>query len=238
MVESCASVLKLKAWRLFIYLERIKYSETVLNKKPGAVSIEVKFNHYRETFTKVYPNNLQLFNPIKSRFSFGSRAQSAKLRKKTVESRFCKEWSHAETKSGLSQTTMASKVSKASLSPVPFRDNLGVEKVKVLTFYSKKQQSKFFEDVELEFNLSIDDQKFEGKSLTLQELKNKATCQRHGSEVFLFDKQLNYCNLEVTVGLVCDGDVEGEGLSLHEVQGVYYPSEPPGSSLPLPDEWM
>jgi len=33
----------------------------------------------------------------------------------------------------------------------------------------------------MEFFLTINDEKFAGKSLTLEELKNKDTCQRHSS---------------------------------------------------------
>ena len=41
----------------------------------------------------------------------------------------------------------------------------------------------------------MDDERYEGRSLTLQQFKSKDTCQRHGSEVFLFDKEMKFCNL-------------------------------------------
>jgi len=102
-----------------------------------------------------------------------------------------KEWT-ADAKGGMSQTTMASKVSGSHLIS---RENIGLRKTKVFSFYTKKQQGQLFENVELDINLTIDDHKFEGRTLTLQQLKNRDLCQRHSSEVFLFDKKMNYCNL-------------------------------------------
>lgn len=53
--------------------------------------------------------------------------------------------------------------------------------------------------------LTINQEKFTGRSNTLQKLKNRDDCQRHSSEIFLFDEKLRHCNLELTVGLICDG---------------------------------
>lgn len=78
-----------------------------------------------------------------------------------------------------------------------------------MVLYTKKHQpGNMFDDTELFFNLVIDDQKFEGRSFTLQQLKSKDTCQRHSSEVFLFNSNHEYCNLELTVGLICDGEAD------------------------------
>lgn len=74
--------------------------------------------------------------------------------------------------------------------------------------------------------------------MTLQQLKNKNICQRHSSEVFLFNEQLSYAHLELTVGLVCDGYADIEDLHLEEVDGLYYQKRPASICLPLPDEWM
>ncbi len=95
-----------------------------------------------------------------------------------------------------------------------------------------------FEETELNFSLSLDDEKFEGRSFTLQQLKNKDTCQRHSSEVFLFNDKMEYCNLELTVGLICDGEADLDELSLEESEGIYYHTRPNSICMPLPDEWM
>lgn len=73
----------------------------------------------------------------------------------------------------------------------------------------------------------------------MQALKNRDTCQRHSSEIFLFDEHLKYCNLELTVGLVCDGEVTGDGLGLVEsTDGIFYSQNEVSVCHPLPDEWM
>jgi hypothetical protein len=78
----------------------------------------------------------------------------------------------------MSQTTMASKVSGSQLIA---RESIGLKKTKVFSFYTKKQQNHTFEDCELEISLSLDDHRFEGRTLTLQQLKNRDLCQRHSS---------------------------------------------------------
>lgn len=47
---------KLKAWRLFFYIERIKYMDNLLATKPKKISLEMKFNQFKENFTKVIYN--------------------------------------------------------------------------------------------------------------------------------------------------------------------------------------
>ena len=69
----------------------------------------------------------------------------------------------------------------------------------------------------------------------MQALKNRDTCQRHSSEIFLFDEHLKYCNLELTVGLICDGEVDEEGLELEGVDGIYFANHGISVCHPLPD---
>lgn len=38
---------KLKAWRLFFYIERIKYMDSLLIKKPNSASLEMKFSQFK-----------------------------------------------------------------------------------------------------------------------------------------------------------------------------------------------
>lgn len=177
---------KLKAWRLFFYIERIKYNDHLLPSKPKTVTLELKFNNFKETFTKLLTEGAAN-EPIyaQSRFSLGSRVQSAKLHRPpelsnsrpTTASR---GWKGTESKYHMSQATMASKVSNSQT--LSTRENIAIEKIKVMCLYTKKHQpGNMFEDTELAFNLHLDDQHFEGRSFTLQQLKNKDTCQRHSS---------------------------------------------------------
>ena len=138
-------------------------------------------------------------------------------------------------KSGVSLTTMASKV---TTNHIAFKENIDIKKAKVLTFYTREDQNNILEDAEMQFSLFLNEDKFEGRSLTLQQFKSRDTCQRHGSEVFLFDKQLKYCNLELTVGLICDGQKNADDLALKENGGVYYSDKLLTTYLPLPSEWM
>lgn len=78
--------------------------------------------------------------------------------------------------------------------------------------------------------------KFTGTSSTLSCLKNKETCQRHSLEIYLFDDKMKYCNLELTVGMVCDGLFDDEGLDLEKCNNLYWGKM--YSCDPLPDEWM
>jgi len=54
----------------------------------------------------------------------------------------------------------------------------------------------------------------------------------------LFNQELKYCNLELTVGLTCDGEVEIDQFALEEVDGIFYHKRPLTICKPLPDEWM
>jgi hypothetical protein len=109
--------------------------------------------------------------------------------------------------------------------------------VKVYVFYTKKGQTGgLFSNTELQFTLSVNDERFTGRSATMQALKNRDTCQRHSSEIFLFDEHLKYCNLELTVGLTCDGEVSGDGLTLAEgPDGIFYSQNAVSVCHPLPD---
>ena len=47
---------------------------------------------------------------------------------------------------------------------------------------------------------------------------------------------MKYCNLELTVGMVCDGVYDDEGLDLEKCNNLYWGKT--YSCDPLPDEWM
>lgn len=49
---------------------------------------------------------------------------------------------------------------------------------------------------------------------------------------------MEYCNLELNVGLICDGEADLDELSLEETDGIYYHTRPMSICSPLPDEWM
>ena len=82
------------------------------------------------------PENVPIFNPLKSRLTCASRAESAKFsRKRPFEERINKEWI-CDAKGGMSQATMASKISESQLLT---RENIGLKKTKVFSFYTKRQ---------------------------------------------------------------------------------------------------
>jgi hypothetical protein len=47
IVMSGSEMPKLKAWRLFFYIERIKYMDNLLPKKPKTVNLEMRFNQFK-----------------------------------------------------------------------------------------------------------------------------------------------------------------------------------------------
>ncbi len=74
------------------------------------------------------------------------------------------------------------------------------------TFYTTSDDiSKFLENSKIKFSMKYADEKFTGDTSTLESFHNKKSCQRHSSEVYLFDSGLRYCNMELTTGLICDG---------------------------------
>ena len=122
----------MKGWRLFFYLEKVKYSDALFPGKPAQVNLEVRLKDYKEKFTQNMVGEKQ-FNFFHSRFT--KRAESAKvLRKKVLDVRTPKEESNGG-KSGVSLSTMASKVT-AGCSQVSMRHNIDIKKAKVLTFYT------------------------------------------------------------------------------------------------------
>ena len=58
IAESGADGPKLKAWRLFFYIERIKYMDNII-KKPKVVDLDMKFKGFKENFNKVIHENIQ-----------------------------------------------------------------------------------------------------------------------------------------------------------------------------------
>ena len=67
---------KLKSWRLFFYIERIKYMDNVLSK-PRQIALEMKFKNFKEMFARVVEEGNDNFYHTHSRFSGSYRAQSA-----------------------------------------------------------------------------------------------------------------------------------------------------------------
>ena len=95
-------------------------------------------------------------------------------------------------------------------------------------------------DEELYFEFTIGSQVYKGSSATLQIFGNKKECQRHSCEILLFDEEYNYCNLELSVGLTCDGlqNIENMDIYSSEDKSIWYPGRILGNCDPLPEEWM
>ena len=134
----------MKGWRLFFYLEKVKYSDSLFLGKPAQVSLEVRLKDYKEKFTKNMVSEKQ-FNFFHSRFT--KRSESAKVLKKRGFNYQTKEENNGG-KSGVSMTTMASKVTGGQ-SQVSMRHNIDIKKAKVLTFYTRENQGNIFEEAEM-----------------------------------------------------------------------------------------
>lgn len=96
----------------------------------------------------------------------------------------------------------------------------------------------------LKFELKSSNSKRElvmkGESATLQNFSNKTQCQRHSCEVLLFDEEYTYANLELNVGLICDGLSElhkGVEKSSNDDR-LYFPNRMHRNCKPLPAEWI
>ena len=150
----------------------------------------MKFKHFKEQFSKVVSSPFRQDKRGNSvRHKGLRRAQSAMIDKnknlmfESSFSRIQRKGSELrlDNKTGKTMETAATMASKVSAGE-GIKENYSIEKVKVYVFYTKKHEhTNIFANTELDFNLSIGGERFSGRSLTLQELKNKETCQRHSS---------------------------------------------------------
>lgn len=66
--------------------------------------------------------------------------------------------------------------------PFSDKDQFSLEKVKIYVLYTKKSQTNhIFSNSNIEYVLTINGDKFVGRTSTLEELKNRDTCQRHST---------------------------------------------------------
>lgn len=117
---------------------------------------------------------------------------------------------------------------------------LQFEKIKLVTFYTANDDiGPIIMKEDINFQLNYRGHKFNGTSSTLQNFSNKKECQRHSCEVLLFDEKFQYCNLQVNVGIVCDGRVDTSTLQLSKSKrgNIYFSSHTKACS-PLPEEWI
>lgn len=79
----------------------------------------------------------------------------------------------------------------------------------------------------------------QGSSGTVSHFKNNLEAgQRHSSTILIFDNSQHYCELRLTMGLVCDGVYNTSELNLHREKDIYLPDISYHNCNPLPKEWM